>query len=98
MPPVPRYGRRTGLHQLDPDPSRRLGTSSYPDRSFGAIAMGYYHDPSDGWRAMITDNLGNKIDDSVALHRLVVARDLRFPDHSSPGDRLGRLLAEIGDL
>jgi hypothetical protein len=46
---------------------------------------------------VITDNQGARVDDVVAVYRLVVARDLRFPD-DTPGDRLGRLLAEVGEL
>lgn len=48
-------------------------------------------------RTVITDNHGVRVDDAVAVHRLVVARDLRFPD-DAPGDRLGRLFAEVGEL
>lgn len=47
---------------------------------------------------MITDVAGNQIDDATALSRIVAALDLRFPDHNTPGDRLGRLLEEIGEL
>jgi NTP pyrophosphatase (non-canonical NTP hydrolase) len=47
---------------------------------------------------VITDRRGNQIDDATALHRIVAALDLRFPDHNTPGDRLGRLLEEIGEL
>lgn len=47
---------------------------------------------------MITDRRGIPIDDATALHRIVAALDRRFPDHNTPGDRLGRLLEEIGEL
>lgn len=47
---------------------------------------------------MITDRRGTPIDEATALHRIVAALDLRFPDHNTPGDRLGRLLEEIGEL
>lgn len=47
---------------------------------------------------MITDRHGNHVDEATALHRIVAALDLRFPDHNALGDRLGRLLEEIGEL
>lgn len=47
---------------------------------------------------MITDRDGNTIDVDTALRHIVVALDLRFPDHNAIGDRLGRLLEELGEL
>jgi NTP pyrophosphatase (non-canonical NTP hydrolase) len=47
---------------------------------------------------MITDREGNDFDEAAALHRIVAVLDLRFPLHNSPGDRLGRLLEELGEL
>ena len=49
--------------------------------------------------SMITDLDGQAVDvATTALHRLVVALDLRFPAHNSAAERLGRLLEEIGEL
>lgn len=47
---------------------------------------------------MITDQHGQHVDYTTAMRRLVAALDRRFPDHNTPGDRLGRLLEEVGEL
>lgn len=47
---------------------------------------------------MIVDCQGREIDEVTALRRIVAVLDLRFPNHNTPGDRLGRLLEELGEL
>lgn len=47
---------------------------------------------------MIVDRHGREIDEISALRTIVAVLDLRFPNHNSPSDRLGRLLEEIGEL
>ena len=47
---------------------------------------------------MITDLAGAELDETTALQQIVAALDRRFPDHNAPGDRLGRLLEELGEL
>jgi NTP pyrophosphatase (non-canonical NTP hydrolase) len=47
---------------------------------------------------MITDRHGVNLDETTALQRIVAALDRRFPDHNTAGDRLGRLLEELGEL
>lgn len=47
---------------------------------------------------MITDQHGQHVSYTTAMRRLVAALDRRFPNHNTPGDRLGRLLEEIGEL
>jgi NTP pyrophosphatase (non-canonical NTP hydrolase) len=47
---------------------------------------------------MITDQHGVELDETTALQHLVAVLDRRFPDHNAADDRLGRLLAEVGEL
>ncbi|WP_216216914.1 nucleoside triphosphate pyrophosphohydrolase family protein [Amycolatopsis aidingensis] len=47
---------------------------------------------------MIHDQHGTPVEHATALARIAAALDRRFPHHNTPGDRLGRLLEELGEL
>lgn len=51
-----------------------------------------------GQRELLPVVAGALTKDAAAVQQLAAALDRRFPGHNTPGDRLGRLLEELGEL